>query len=114
MGILNTALIGKLKKIKANITDVLIKTNTVEYTPTEDYHPATKKYVDTLLAQVTAKDDIVYTSLISSTNTVILSSTPVTKSIKYFVQAVNTVNDEVYTSEINVLNDNNDLYIKLL
>ncbi len=27
---------------------VLTKTNTTEYTPTEDYHPATKKYVDDL------------------------------------------------------------------
>lgn len=27
-------------------SDVLTKTNTVEFTPTEDYHPATKKYVD--------------------------------------------------------------------
>lgn len=27
-------------------SEVLTKTNTSEYTPTEDYHPATKKYVD--------------------------------------------------------------------
>lgn len=27
-------------------TDVLTKTNTTSYTPTADYHPATKKYVD--------------------------------------------------------------------
>ena len=31
---------------KANVTDVLTKTNTVSYTPTANYHPATKKYVD--------------------------------------------------------------------
>ena len=31
---------------KANTTDVLTKTNTTEFTPTGDYHPATKKYVD--------------------------------------------------------------------
>lgn len=31
---------------KANASDVLTKTNTVSYTPTSDYHPATKKYVD--------------------------------------------------------------------
>lgn len=28
--------------------DVLTKTNTTSYTPTADYHPATKKYVDDL------------------------------------------------------------------
>lgn len=31
---------------KANSADVLTKTNTTAYTPTADYHPATKKYVD--------------------------------------------------------------------
>ena len=31
---------------KANTSDVLTKTNTTEFTPTSDYHPATKKYVD--------------------------------------------------------------------
>lgn len=31
---------------KANTSDVLEKTNTTEFTPTADYQPATKKYVD--------------------------------------------------------------------
>lgn len=31
---------------KANASDVLTKTNTTEFTPTADYQPATKKYVD--------------------------------------------------------------------
>jgi hypothetical protein len=31
---------------KANTTDVLTKTNTTPYTPTGQYHPATKAYVD--------------------------------------------------------------------
>lgn len=35
----------KLTK-KANTSDVLTKTNTEEFTPTADYNPATKKYVD--------------------------------------------------------------------
>lgn len=30
----------------AKTDQVLTKTNTIEYTPTEDYHPVTKKYVD--------------------------------------------------------------------
>ncbi len=32
---------------KANVSDVLIKTNTIQYLPTNDYNPATKLYVDT-------------------------------------------------------------------
>ena len=32
--------------LKANTADVLTKDNTTAYTPTSDYHPATKKYVD--------------------------------------------------------------------
>ena len=36
---------------KAPTSAVLTKTNTTEYTPTTDYHPATKKYVDDMIAQ---------------------------------------------------------------
>lgn len=32
--------------LKANKSDVLTKTNTTSFTPSSDYHPATKKYVD--------------------------------------------------------------------
>ena len=34
---------------KANVSDVLTKTNTTAYTPTSTYHPATKGYVDGLI-----------------------------------------------------------------
>ena len=37
---------------KANTTDVLTKNNTTVYTPTGDYNPATKKYVDSNLPTV--------------------------------------------------------------
>lgn len=40
-GAVQTALNGK-----ASLSEVLTKTNTAEYTPAGDYHPATKKYVD--------------------------------------------------------------------
>ena len=33
-------------------TNLLSKTNTTEYTPTENYHPATKKYVDDAIANI--------------------------------------------------------------
>lgn len=35
---------------RAAVTDVLTKTNTTSYTPTADYNPATKKYVDDTVA----------------------------------------------------------------
>ncbi len=38
---------------KANTTDVLTKTNTTEFTPTGDYNPATKKYVDDKVGSIT-------------------------------------------------------------
>lgn len=31
---------------------VLDKTNTIAYTPTQDYHPATKKYVDDTVGDI--------------------------------------------------------------
>lgn len=37
---------------KANTSDVLTKTNTTSFTPTWDYNPATKKYIDDLVWNV--------------------------------------------------------------
>lgn len=42
----NTCNITYNEENLVGISEVLIKTNTTEYTPTSDYHPATKKYVD--------------------------------------------------------------------
>ena len=39
---------------RAAVNDVLIKTNTTSYTPTADYHPATKKYVDDATSGITS------------------------------------------------------------
>lgn len=39
---------------KANISDVLTKTNATAYTPTEDYHPCTKAYADNIAASAGA------------------------------------------------------------
>ena len=36
--------------LKANTSDVLTKTNTTSFTPSANYHPATKKYVDDTVA----------------------------------------------------------------
>ena len=39
--------LDNLYRDKADKTEVLTKNNTIEYIPTHDYHPATKKYIDT-------------------------------------------------------------------
>ena len=41
---------------KADADQVLTKTNTTEYTPTSDYHPTTKKYVD----DKTSMENVIY------------------------------------------------------
>lgn len=41
---------------KANMTDVLTKDNTTAYSPTSNYHPATKKYVDDIAINSGAGD----------------------------------------------------------
>lgn len=42
--------------LKANVTDVLTKNNTDSYSPTSNYHPATKKYVDDIAINSGAGD----------------------------------------------------------
>lgn len=44
--------IEEVANLKADKTDVISKTNTSAYTPSADYHPATKKYVDDTLVDV--------------------------------------------------------------
>lgn len=90
--------------------NVLTKTNSTFYAPTAAYHPATKAYVDAQVAQSTQVDDTVYTAITESTNTRILSTAPITKTIRYYVQAVH-VDGYVYTSEINILYDNSNIYV---
>lgn len=51
--IATTAFVQDAVSSKANTSDVLIKTNTTSYTPTGDYNPATKKYVDDATASIT-------------------------------------------------------------
>lgn len=53
MGVTKEQLFSAVRKIKNYIDlttlgtdDILSKDNIIEYTPTSDYHPATKKYVD--------------------------------------------------------------------
>lgn len=53
------ATIGHALTEKANTSDVLTKTNTAEFTPTSDYHPATKKYVDDSVSSKANASDLV-------------------------------------------------------
>lgn len=52
--IANAVDITSLENTKSNIVDVLVLTNLTSYTPTLDYHPSTKKYVDDEIAGVIA------------------------------------------------------------
>ena len=52
MGMVELALIGKLKKTKADKTNVLQLNNTTPFIPSQNYHPTTKKYVDDSIAAI--------------------------------------------------------------
>lgn len=53
----NTSLVGERElNLKANINDVLLLDNKNPYTPTSNYNPATKKYVDDAMASAGAGD----------------------------------------------------------
>lgn len=59
------ALIQRIEYTPTKLDDlnILSKTNTREYTPTTDYHPATKKYVDEAVASIEMPDSIQLTSI---------------------------------------------------
>ena len=69
---------------KANTADVLTKTNTEAYTPTANYHPSTKKYVDDWLSgkQATISDLSTIRSNASNWATVVSGDSWVTYTIK--------------------------------
>ena len=53
----NTSLVGERElNLKANINDVLLLDNKNPYTPTSNYNPATKKYVDDAMASAGTGD----------------------------------------------------------
>ena len=57
--------------------NVLTKINTTEYTPTEDYNPATKKYVDDATNTLVKKDTNKYI-LITNDDTLVIKKTSIT------------------------------------
>jgi len=94
---------------KANSSDVLTKTNTTSYTPTSDYHPATKKYVDdnirsnvmfVTITSTTSNDETTYSAdktysematFISSGGTVIA----IADDIYYYLYRIDTEEEGV-------------------
>ena len=92
------------------LSNVLTKDNSTYYAPTAAYHPATKAYVDAQVASSTQVDDTVYSAVTNSTNTRILSTAPITKTIRYYVQAVHE-DGYVYAAEINILYDSSNIYV---
>jgi hypothetical protein len=71
MSIINTALIGKLKKLKADKSNVLELDNTSAFTPSLDYHPSTKKYVDDAIVSVGGSDTYVTSGSIAGTDLIL-------------------------------------------
>lgn len=108
----NTSLSDILAQIDLLVAraEVLTKTNSTVYTPSADYHPATKKYVDDLIANTTQQTDTVYTAITNSTDTRILSTAPITKTFTYYVQAVHE-EGYVYSAQIDVLYDSTNIYV---
>ena len=64
--ILNGGAIPPLSHPTALVEDVLTLTNTVAFTPTTDYHPATKKYVDNLIGTPLVGTKVYYVADTSS------------------------------------------------
>ncbi|MCI8575632.1 MAG: collagen-like protein [Bacilli bacterium] len=62
-------------------SEVLIKNNTQEYTPTANYHPATKKYVDDSIAQVVENISSVLSTLTTNEEIASLPKTTLTEQL---------------------------------
>jgi hypothetical protein len=65
--------LDNLYRDKADKTEVLTKDNTIPYTPTQNYHPATKMYVDTFAVEQ-AGNVFINNTNIESVNTEIVNS----------------------------------------
>lgn len=84
-------------------TNILFKNNTITYTPTADYHPATKKYVDDNVKTYTAGDNItisednVISATISSGNYTIFENynewDTTENRIAFFTEVVNVLKE---------------------
>lgn len=79
----------------------LSTTNTEEYTPTSDYHPATKKYVDDNAKTYTAGDNIT----ISEDNVISVSG------IEFPIYRIQTIQNSIDTTGYTRINDQSKLKI---
>lgn len=115
MSIINTALIGKLKKTKADLEDVLTLSNETIYEPTADYHPATKKYVDDLISLIANIETGSFstTTTTSSINTKLVPTASLSDSriFEIYIGMQDTVTNEVQTHKLFILHNDTDLHI---
>lgn len=96
MGVSKQQLLNTVRQLKeyidytsgtSNLSKYLAKDNTTEYTPTADYHPATKKYVDSKSVNISAeegnaivaKEDGIYVPDVSDTNISAVSGNAIVK-----------------------------------
>lgn len=84
---------------KANTADVLTKTNTEAYTPTANYHPSTKKYVDDWLSgkQATISDLSTIRSNATNWATVVSGDSWTTYTIKKSTTAPTSASNTTIT-----------------
>lgn len=68
MNIINLAIIQKLRKLKADKSNVLERDNTEYYEPTQPFHPATKSYVDTFIKTYVDRTELITTEKIEISN----------------------------------------------
>lgn len=96
MGVSKQQLLNTVRQLKEyidytsgthNLSRYLAKDNETEYTPTKDYHPATKKYVDSKSVNISAeegnaivaKEDGIYVPDVSDTNISAVSGNAIVK-----------------------------------
>lgn len=127
MSIINTSLLTKIKKKKADKSNVLELDNLTSYEPSSDYNPATKLYVDEKINEVSTSIDYnnilnVPTMVVVTTektliqnNTISLDTIPLGDLIWNKAIIYDDVDSNLIVSEVtcstegnNVLFDSND------
>lgn len=82
---------------------VLTTYNKAEYTPTADYHPATKKYVDDALTRIKTNDSTLYFRFANDSlykTTVSASGKATATSTKLTIEEVSALTEQVYALNI--------------
>lgn len=80
----NDEIYSKSEMRNVHVGSVLTKTNTEEYTPTADFHPATKKYVDESIPMKPISDIATISSSVPTTITISIDDTWEVGSYDYY------------------------------